>query len=518
MAQVITIATRGNCAVEGAQRKEGVSARAIFIMAIAAGLLLRAVAAIWGDIDPGGDGLGRMAESVRWAHNPRWMGLTGVWPYLHFYFLGALIKLWNDPIILAKLINFGCGVASIFALRSAVRPMFGDMAASLSALLLAIFWTHIWLTSSYWVEIPYLLLILLAVARAMKARESLKSREALMSGLFLSLAILLRHEAMMLLAVFLVWYAINVKSRRIVLMFAAMPLCAAAWNFIEPLMSGHSYFEYAAEVAQMKAGENLTQGVTLIDCLKQWVLIPAVAPSVIVVVPGLVWLFKSKRLRARDLFAWMLIAQIGFALFMTLAYTWRPQLRYVMLYFVNLLPYAAIGWMELMKKYSSRLALVSLLSLTIAVQAAGWWFGRNNLLPMGWLPLRVVTSSQKAVDDWMAEKISKNYLPSFIVAIVGSESFTDPWSLEHSIMVNRITPGAVESMELNIAYEPGIARGDLPQAMYEADQVLIDPATEFYQKVVAALRKQKTGVQAVHIHPHIAVISSQQATESLNEN
>jgi hypothetical protein len=491
-------------------RRRALSASAIFFIAVATGLALRVISAVFGDIDPGGDGLWRMVYAVNWAENPEWRGLTGIWPPLHFYLLGALLKVWNEPVILAKLINLACGVASIFAFRAAIRPMFGEMVASLSALILALYWTHIWLTSSYWVEIPYLLVMFLAVAFAMRVGSTGERKHALLSGLFLTFAILLRHEALMLFGLFLIWYWLNVKDKKIILSFAALPVLAGLWNLIEPWMNGHSYFEYAAAVTQMKAGENVAQGITIIDCLKQWVMMPAVVPSVFVVAAGLFGLWKARRIAARDLFAWMFVVQVAFGLFMTVAFTWRPQLRYVMLYFVNLIPYAALAWGELMRRFPARLALAGLLALTVATQAGGWWVGRNNRMEMGWLPLRVVTPPQKALDDWMEKNESNLQRAPRIVSIVGASLSTDPWSIEHSIMVNRIAPSAVKSQELNVAYEQGIMKGELPALVYEADRVVIDPQADYYSKVVAALRETKPDLQVDEIHSHIAVLSSKQ--------
>jgi 4-amino-4-deoxy-L-arabinose transferase-like glycosyltransferase len=514
MVQRLAVATEERRVSEALVRQIGISAAAVFFIAVTAGLALRVVSAVLGDIDPGGDGLWRMVAAVNWAENPHWQGLTGIWPPLHFYILGALLKVWNEPIILAKVFNLACGVASIFAFRAAIRPMFGEMTASISALLLAVYWTHIWLTSSYWVEIPYLLLMFLAVAWAMRARESEEQKHALLSGLFLTLAILLRHEALMLFGVFLVWYWLNVREKRLVVSFAMLPACAALWNLIEPWMNGRSYFEYAAAVGEMKAGENAALGVTIIDCLKQWVMMPAVVPSIFVVGAGLFGLWKARKLAARDLFAWMFVIQVGFGLFMTVAFTWRPQLRYVMLYFVNLLPYAALAWGEVMRRFPARLALAALLALTVVTQAGGWWVGRNNKMEMGWLPLRVTTPSQKALDQWMEKNRSAIEAAPRIVSIVGSGSFTDPWSIEHSVMVNRLAPGSVKSREMNVAYEQGVMKGELPAEVFEADRVLIDPEAEFYTKVVAALRDKKPDVQVEEIHPHIAVLSSSPAQAS----
>src|SRR5689334_4726802 len=194
----------------------------VFLIALTLGISLRLIAVIWGGLSPGGDGMGRLANAVAWAERPRWQGLSGVWRPLHWYILGALIRLWDQPILWAKLINFGCGVGSLIVMRKAARAVFTPLVADLSALLLAIYWTHIWLTSSYWVEVPYLLLVFLALHYAINAASTSSPRAALLSGMFLTGAVLLRHEATLLLGLFLLWFALNIRNRKLMLLFAAM--------------------------------------------------------------------------------------------------------------------------------------------------------------------------------------------------------------------------------------------------------------------------------------------------------
>src|SRR5205085_1708782 len=189
---------------------------------------------------------GRLANAVAWAERPRWQGLSGVWRPLHWYVLGELIRLWDQPILWAKLINFGCGIGSLLILRTVVRRVFGPLVGSLSALLLAIYWTHIWLTSSYWVEIPYLFLVFLALHYALKAVALNDLRAAFLSGLALTVALLLRHEGTLILGLFLVWLAIHTRNRKLILSFALVPVCVAAYALFEPVLQGGSFLDYLA--------------------------------------------------------------------------------------------------------------------------------------------------------------------------------------------------------------------------------------------------------------------------------
>lgn len=494
---------------------EGVLGKRLFLVAFVLGLALRLVAIFLGDIDPGGDGMWRLGFAVGWAEHPQWAGLSGVWPPLHWYFLGTLIWLWNEPILLAKLTSLFFGMGAIFMMRQAVRHLFGDLVAALAALLLAIYWTHIWLTSSYWVELPFILLVVTAVHYATRSMESRRAQDALVAGVCLTLAILLRHEGQILLGLFLLWYLVNVRDKRLLVTFAALPLCAAAWMLIEPGLNGGSYLALAAWVKQQKAGENLMQGVTLRECLTQWILMPAAIPSLFVVIPGLYGLWHARRLLRRDLFGWMFIAQVSFYMTMTLTSAWRPQLRYVLLYFVNLLPYAAYIWVQLLRRFAAppQYALAALLIMTVIAQSAAWWVGRNNRYPLGWLPLRVLSSPQQSLDQWVRQ-IAWQARPGTRLLSLVAGSRTAPWSLGHAFLVNRIpsnlfsknSAGPIKSEELYVADYPGLHRGEVPSAVYAADIVLLDPAASYYPSVLEALRTKNA--QVTNVHPHITALVS----------
>jgi hypothetical protein len=481
--------------------------RAAFAAALGLGLLLRLIAVVWGDLDAGGDGTYRLIYAAEWAREPVWKGLTGVWPPLHFYFLGVLIRVWDEPVILARAVNLLCGVGALFALRSAVRPLFGETVANLSALLLAVSWTHVWLTTGYWVEVPYLLLVFQAAADAARAKESGRKLEAFRSGLWLALAVLLRHEGMLLVGLFALWQLLNVKDRRNLFWFALAPAAASAWHFVEPWLGGHSYFEYAATYAEWKAGENAAQGLSLTDRLRQLVLMPAATPSMFIVLPGLYGLWRARRMLWRDLFAWMFVAQALLFVVMTFTVGWRPQLRYVLLYFVNLYPYAALAWEEMIegarRRIPARAALAMLLAATMATQAAAWWVGRNDRLPFGWLPLRVHHPAQKALDAWVRQTKAAA-TGELKMRAVATSALEESWRLPNALLVNRAFPSNPDEVEYNAAYIPGFLEGRYPAALAAVDVILIDPRAAFYQSLLGHVNAQQPGVVVRQIHPHIA--------------
>jgi len=408
---------------------------------------------------------------------------------------------------LAKFVNLIFGFGSIVAIRRAVRPLYGEMAGSISALLLAIFWTHIWLTSSYWVEPSYLFFVILAVSQAQRAVDSTDWRRALACGALLSIAILLRHEGLILLAMYSVWFSLRSRKVSLVAAFAAIPFCVAAWYFIEPWMQGHSYFEYANFVKSAKAGENLVRGFTLKDCLVQWVLMPASVPSLLVVVPGLYGLWRLRRKARLDLFAWMFAGQVLFYLYMTITSAWRPQLRYVMLYFVNLLPYAAMAWDGLARRFQPKYLIWALTVATIVIQGSAWWVGRNDRRSFGWLPIEIRTSSQRALDDWLLAQDRAANRPINVLGVSPGPS-SDSWSLHHSEVLDGTTRQLIRSKILYVPEVPEVLQGKLPPEAIEADLILIYPGAVYYAAFLQGLNARGVDVEVQLIHPDIAVLTT----------
>ncbi len=489
------------------------TSRKIFVVALLIGVLLRLLTAFIGDIGPGGDGVQRLWLATDWARNPRWQGLSGVWPPAHWYFLGTLIHLWNQPIFLAKAVNFLCGVGAIIVFRAAVRTVFGDMIASVAALILAIFWTHIWLTTAYWVELPYLLLVFLSIHFATRGLtipdgetkalpgEKSTARDAFLSGFFLALAMLLRHEGLILFALFGVWYVVNVRRLPVVAAFAVLPLCMAFVHLGEPMLRGQSYFQFAAIVKSMKADENIIQGFTLADCLKQWILIPAAEPSLLVVLPGLYGLWKARRLIRYDLFGWIFISHVLLFLVMTFSSQWRPQLRYIMLYFVNMLPYCALVWVQWMRT-SWRPVLTGLVTITVLLQAFGWWVGRNEKRPLGWLPIQVRSESQIVLDNWIP-KVQPLATRRCKIVSLAPGNLDDPWSLVHSTLVNNVDQRRIKTLELYMPEEAEMLKGNLSSRLTEGDVVLIDPDAIFYKTIVSSLHQLQPARQKMKLNKHI---------------
>src|SRR6185295_16706991 len=161
------------------------------------------------------------------------------------------------------------------------------------------------------------------------------------------------------------------------------------------------------------------------------------------------------------------------------------------------------------KVYAAALPL--LLVLTIAVQGAGWWAGRNNRLQPGWLPIQVRTASQTALDEWIRGVQQSGQTGLRIKAIVPGP-LNERWSLDHSFVVNHVRSDVLDLEELHVQADKAILEGQLPERAFEADIVLLDPQAVYYPAVINTLTQRIPGVASKQIHSHIiALLLSERA-------
>jgi hypothetical protein len=99
------------------------------------------------------DDFGRVVVAGLWMRSPHaiWQG---AWLPFHTYVIGAALYLWNDLLLVPRLITFGFGVASLVCMYNLTYALFNDRRIGfMSAVLLAVNPAHIWLSSAPLTEI-----------------------------------------------------------------------------------------------------------------------------------------------------------------------------------------------------------------------------------------------------------------------------------------------------------------------------------------------------------------------------
>jgi hypothetical protein len=204
---------------------------------------LRLLTVLLTDPTPGDDA-GRLMTACEWAKDPRWLGLSGVWSPLHTYLLGLPILAFDQPLFSARLLGWVTTTAAIPALWFAARAAgLETRAAGFAALLLAVYYVHVWMAGTAFVEGPYALAFLLAVGSALRAGarpSGARDADALRAGLAMAIALLLRHEAKPVWALVLLWLGLHAGPRA-ALVYGVPSAVALVWQLVEPSLRGDSF-------------------------------------------------------------------------------------------------------------------------------------------------------------------------------------------------------------------------------------------------------------------------------------
>lgn len=366
--------------------------------ALVCGGLLRLLAIYLTDPSPG-DGLSRLGFAYMWAKRPEWEGLTAVWMPLHWYVLGALIRVWENPLLWAYLLGWASAMGTIvFLFRAVLLTSENKIVAGISALLLALYWTHIWLTTTNFVEIYYLFFVTYAVYRLLHASQTGSATDAWMAGISTGVALFLRHEAKLIVPFLWLWVWLN-GARGVAWRYAVIPALCVGWQLVEPSLRGSSFIEMVREYAKMTEMDYLTREHSYAESLRRWVLMSSSSPSAVVMLLGLygIWLARSRW--KQELPLWLFAVQTGFYLMLTISSAWQPQLRYLALGYVYLLPYAALAIYTLRPRFKGALAVVVV--TMVLIQAFTWWEGRNEKRPLGWMPIFRAPAAQASLDQWV---------------------------------------------------------------------------------------------------------------------
>jgi len=434
------------------------------------GALLRLLAAVASAPTPGDD-IGRMAAACRWSLHPEWLGLSGIWPPFPAYLLGSLIRLGGSAIFWAHALGWVTSTAALPLLYLAVRELYGDARrAALATWMLAVYYVHIWMAGTAYVETPYLCLLFACLwfcARAVHRSGAARDREALTAGIAMALALLFRHEAKIVSVILLVWL-VREAGVRATLRYAIPALGVLAWQLVEPslMRPGGGFAHDASIVAGMKIAEVTLHGSRL-DALSRWIVMPAGSPSLIVLGLAIAGVWMARGTWGRDPWLWLFAGQTAVFLTLTIYPGWQPYLRYIFLYVVCLLPHAALALDAAGRRWPAAVPLA--LGLTLLLQAPAWSRGRNDGRPLGWLPVYIAAPQQAVLDAWMREHLEHD-------RVLTLEGYPPEWDAVGSVMAlgrcDLVTHVRLVSYDQKMALAKG---GTLDTAGY--DVLIFDPSS-----------------------------------------
>lgn len=459
-------------------RPETINARPLFWTALALGLALRAIALIFGGTGAQEDGVTRLFAAIRWAEEPRWQGLSGIWPALPTYLLGALIRLWDRPLVWARLLSLTASLGAVFALRRGAARLWGAAVGDLAGAFLALHWYFILLVSAYWVEPIYLALVLAALERLTVLEANDSRAAALTAGALVALAWLCRHEAALVWLGALTWLSLA-KKRRAGLLFSLPPGLVAAYHLGAPLLSGSSFFALIAEQSAMRSREVALLERSRWRGLWSWILLPAAIPSFLVLTPALIGLQQKKKAALKDLFVLNALAQLAPFFALTLAVAWLPKLRYLTLYLVGAFPLCALGWLVLARRTRRpRLTLALGLAAAVVVQAFAWSQARAaREQPLAFLPVDWPARSQPFLEARLRAVPARR--ERALVVSLGEGPSHDPWGLTGALVGSSELRRALRPRLIG-SYGPALTAAAIPPEVWSATLIVIDPAGPLY--------------------------------------
>jgi len=147
------------------------------------------------------DAVSRVFISVDWLKNPHWIK-TGVWAPFHFYIIGCGLYIWNNPVIMPKLINIIFSSFTLIPFYYFTKREFKRNGALIAAFFLAI--SPILFNNSLQSlsETPYLFFLALTMNLLSLALRKNSFIYALLAGLSITAASGIRYEAWIISAVF----------------------------------------------------------------------------------------------------------------------------------------------------------------------------------------------------------------------------------------------------------------------------------------------------------------------------
>ncbi len=147
-----------------------------------------------------GDTAARIWLGWRWADDPFLM-TSGLWGPLHFYLIGTVLRFWSDPVWAPIALHVAIGsIIPVIACRMTL-DLFGNRRSAIAAgLIFAMYPAAIAVSLGARAETPFMLFFGLGLLGLVQAwRPDGRISHALLAGLAITLASMLRYEAWLLL-------------------------------------------------------------------------------------------------------------------------------------------------------------------------------------------------------------------------------------------------------------------------------------------------------------------------------
>lgn len=343
--------------------------------------------------NPGGDPVSRIWHSWRWADDPHII-THGVWGPLHFYILGAVIKLTKDTVLAPVVSNILFSTLSLIPFWVFVGNEFGRRRAWLPALIFAFYPIAFRGSLTSMSEPPFIFFVCCSLAFLSHARERRGAYvPAILSGLCLTLSAMLRYESWILIPVLSLFLIQRPKALLLFLVISLLhPLVWMTGNFIHHGNALHSVaFAGHWQIDIAGINDNLTRG----DYIGRFlfpvsILAAGLGPCVFPFsVAGMIDSYRNGKQRL----AWLAPALLllGVYTFKVMDGSMFRDPRYYTLPALFVIPFAAIPF----KYLADSLPRAASLLVAVAAVSTGFFFGYTDIgsVPaVSWQLTRIIPS------------------------------------------------------------------------------------------------------------------------------
>jgi hypothetical protein len=315
----------------------------VALMLLAVALLVRLVFLPHATLDAN-DAAVRIWLGWRWADEPFFI-TNGLWGPLHFYLIGAVMRLWPDPVWAPMALHVAIGAMVPIAVYRLTFELFGSHRSAITAgLIFAFYPAAIDVSLGARVETPFLLSFGIGLVALVRAwRPDGQIRHAVVAGLAITVAAMLRYEAWILLP-FLTLLLIRHPRRAAAFLATAMihPVIWMIGNYLEfgnPLFSLTATSSWVEDETAHAPETALIPGLVRVARLVARTGAELTLPVALLVSAGVIETLRTRRAES----AWLVLPTALFVVFAFFTYrsSMPAKLSYSTTFGLLLIPFVA---------------------------------------------------------------------------------------------------------------------------------------------------------------------------------
>jgi len=254
------------------------------------------------------DAVTRIFLSIKWLDNPHWI-MTDVWAPFHYYLNAFSLLIWDNRVIMPKLVQVVTSCLTLFPFYFFVKREFNDKGAFFATLFLA-FCPILFRTSFMSLSnAPFLFFLALAINEISKGLVFQKNSSFILAGLFLTLSSGFRYESWLIIAIFVGLLFLYKKPKQALILGAFASLFPLSWmysNYLETGNALHSIngnYKWTHEMMGVNEDLHWKEYIKrLIFFPYSWLLLVGVPAGIIIVING----WKSIITKNRKQLFWLI--------------------------------------------------------------------------------------------------------------------------------------------------------------------------------------------------------------------